>query len=200
MTNADLPRDPIARFIEVFAAARAVDRSLSPEPTAFTLATVDADGEVSARVLLLKGVDHDGFVFYTNLESRKGRALRETGRAAMCFHWPHLETQVRVEGPITPVTDDEADQYFASRPRGSQIGAWASAQSRPLQRYEELEERVADLERQYAGAVVPRPPHWSGFRLAPSRMEFWRNMPSRLHRREQYYRDGSGWRVELLNP
>jgi pyridoxamine 5'-phosphate oxidase len=192
--------DPIERFSRTLAEAQNLDRTLVPEPTAFTLATVDAAGNPSARVLLLKGVDAEGFVFYTNQESRKGRELLATARAAMCFHWAHLETQIRIEGPTTPVSPEEADAYFASRPRGSQVGAWASAQSRPLTRYDDLVARVAELEREFEGKTVPRPPYWSGFRLAPQRIEFWKNMPSRLHRRELYTREKNGWRVELLYP
>jgi pyridoxamine 5'-phosphate oxidase len=194
------PADPIARFLALLDAAKALDRALVPEPTAFTLATADEGGHPSARVLLLKGADHDGFVFYTNFESRKGRELLANPHAALCFHWVHLETQVRVEGPVSRVSDAEADAYFATRPRGSQIGAWASAQSRPLDTYDGLESRVRELERRYDGTTVPRPPHWSGFRVLPDRIEFWKNMPSRLHRRDLYERAGDGWQITQLNP
>jgi pyridoxamine 5'-phosphate oxidase len=151
-------------------------------------------------VLLLKCVDSQGFVFYTNLESRKGGELLGDPRASLCFHWPHLEFQVRVEGAAALVPDEEADAYFASRPRGSQIGAWASTQSRPLASYQELEERVSRYTREFAGREVPRPAYWSGFRLTPERIEFWKNMPSRLHRREVYERSGDGWTVGALFP
>ena len=192
--------DPIARFNALLAEARAVDRVRLPEPTAFALGTVGADGQPSVRILLIKHVDDRGFVFYTNFESRKGRELSATGKAALCFHWQPLEVQVRVEGPVTRVSDAEADAYCASRARGSQVGAWASLQSRPIDPPGELERRVAEFEKKFAGREVPRPPHWGGWRLAPNAIEFWKNMPSRLHVRHKYLREGSGWRVETLYP
>ena len=192
--------DPIVRFQRLLAEAKAVDRALLPEPTAFALGTVSPDGWPAVRILLLKAVDERGFAFYTNYESRKGRELLATRRAAMCFHWQPLEVQVRVEGTIVPVSDAEADAYFASRARGSQIGAWASLQSRPIDPPGTLEERVAEFERRFDGKPVPRPPHWSGFRLEPRAIEFWKNMPSRLHIRHRYTRDDAAWRVETLYP
>lgn len=192
--------DPIARFTALLDQARAVDRAILPEPTAFSLATVDESGRPSVRILLLKSVDQSGFVFYTNHDSRKGRELLATGLAALCFHWQPLEVQVRVEGTAAPVTAAEADEYFASRPRGSQIGAWASTQSRTLSRRQDLDERVARYEREYEGKPVVRPSHWSGFRVTPSRIEFWKGMPSRLHHREVYLRLPNGWRTEMLYP
>lgn len=192
--------DPIARFTALLDEARAIDPAILPEPTAFSLATVDEGGRPSLRIILLKSVDASGFVFYTNHESRKGRELLATQRAALCFHWQPLEIQVRIEGPATPVTAAEADEYFASRPRGSQIGAWASTQSRTLARRADLEERVKRYEREFEGKAVARPGHWSGFRVAPERIEFWKGVPSRLHQREVYQRDGERWRTELLYP
>ena len=150
--------------------------------------------------MLLKAVDERGFAFYTNFESRKGREALATKRAALCFHWQPLEVQVRVEGPIEPVSDAEADAYFASRARGSQIGAWASAQSREMASPGDLDTRVAEMEKRFAGGAVPRPPYWSGFRIRPERIEFWKNMPSRLHVRQVYTRDGAGWNVRQLYP
>ena len=192
--------DPLAHFRTLLAAAQAVDRTLLPEPTAMTLATVGADGQPSARLVLLKAVDERGFVFYTNLRSRKGRDLAANPRAALTFHWQPLEVQVRVEGTVEQVSDREADEYFATRDRGSQIGAWASDQSETLARDADLDARVADAERRFAGRDVPRPPHWSGYRVIPARVEFWRNRPSRLHERRLFERDGGEWRERLLFP
>jgi pyridoxamine 5'-phosphate oxidase len=192
--------DPIARFRALFERAAKLPREQLPEPTAFALGTVDASCQPSVRIVLLKDVDARGFVFYTNFESRKGRELLATGRAAMCFHWQPLEEQVRIEGRAEPVSDAEADEYFASRARGSQIGAWASIQSQPMQTAGDLDARVLEMERRFAGGPVPRPPHWSGFRIVPERIEFWRNMPSRLHVRHVYVRAGDGWSVQQLYP
>jgi pyridoxamine 5'-phosphate oxidase len=197
----DLPNDdPIARFQALFEEAKRIPKDVLPEPTAFALGTVDASGQPSVRIVLLKAVDQRGFVFYTNFESRKGRELLASHRAAMCFHWQLMETQVRVEGRVDVVSDAEADAYFASRARGSQIGAWASIQSRPMNSPDDLDRRVAETEERFRGVPVPRPPHWSGFRIVPDRIEFWKNMPSRLHVRHVYSRDDDGWSVERLYP
>ncbi|HEY2067282.1 MAG TPA: pyridoxamine 5'-phosphate oxidase [Gemmatimonadaceae bacterium] len=192
--------EPFIRFTELLATARAVGPPALPEPTAFTLATVGDDGQPSARVVLLKAVDERGFVFYTNVESRKGRELLAHPKAAMCFHWQPLERQVRVEGVARPVSPEEADAYFASRQRGSQLGAWASLQSRTMEQPTDLDTRVAEMDTRFAGQPVPRPPYWSGFRIVPHRIEFWRNMPSRLHQRDLYLREADGWRREVLYP
>jgi pyridoxamine 5'-phosphate oxidase len=199
-TEAAPPADPIAYFRSLLAEAEGVDRVLLPEPTAMSLATVGADGQPSLRIVLLKGVDDRGFVFYTNCESRKGRELLAHPRAALCFHWQPLERQVRIEGRAEPVAPEEADAYFATRARLSQIGAWASLQSRPLASDAELEARVREVEERYAGRQVPRPPFWSGFRVRPERIEFWRNRAFRLHERLLYERDGAAWRVQHLFP
>ncbi len=192
--------EPFERFAELMAAARAVERSVLPEPTAFALGTVGADGQPSVRIVLLKAVDERGFVFYTNYESRKGREVLAHPKAAMCFHWQPLERQVRVEGAVTTVAGEEADAYFASRARGSQLGAWASFQSQVMESPDLLDVRVREMERRFAGGPVPRPPHWSGFRITPHRIEFWHNMPSRLHERRVYLREPLGWRTETLYP
>ncbi len=191
--------DPIDRFIQLLERAKRADLA---EPTAMALATAGADGKPSVRMVLLKGVDRSGFVFYTNLESQKASELGENPHAALGIHWPPLETQVRVEGRVVRVGHAEADAYFATRPRGSQIGAWSSPQSQPLSSYAELEARVAEIERRFADSTVPRPPFWSGFRLEPERIEFWSGRANRLHERELYTRDeaGDGWTVQLLYP
>ncbi len=193
-------QDPIERFQAMLARATAVDRAMLPEPTAMALGTVGTDGQPAVRIVLLKAVDERGFVFYTNLDSRKGNELRSHPLAALCFHWQVLEEQVRVEGRVERVSDEEADAYFASRPRGSQLGAWASLQSEPVVEPGDLERRLEEVTRRFAGADVPRPPHWSGLRVVPSRIEFWHNQPSRLHVRHRYDREGEGWRISTLYP
>ena len=192
--------DPIARFLELLAEAEALGRAVLPEQTAMMLSTVGADGQPSSRVVLLKAVDARGFVFYTNLESRKARELTAHPRAALCFHWQLLERQVRIEGEAEPVSAAEADAYFATRARLSQIGAWASRQSRRLTSDAELEARVREVEERFEGQEVPRPPHWSGFRVVPRRIEFWRNRAYRLHERLLYERTDGQWLVSRLYP
>ena len=189
--------DPIARFAKLFEQAK---KAVAPEPTAVVLATADADGKPSARVVLLKGFDERGFVFYTNLTSRKGKELQANPQAALCFYWPPLYQQVRVEGKIEIVSDAEADAYFATRPFGSQIGAWASKQSEVLANREELEMQFKALEEKFAGREVPRPPFWSGFRVIPERIEFWESRENRLHDRTVYTRDNGEWVMEKLYP
>jgi pyridoxamine 5'-phosphate oxidase len=189
--------DPLDLFNAWFAEA---GKSEPNDANAVALATVDAAGRPSLRMVLLKGCDARGFVFYTNFESRKGRELLATGRAALCFHWKSLRRQVRIEGPAAPVDAAEADAYFASRDRGSQIGAWASLQSQPLAGKMELMGRVARYAAQFGVTRVPRPPHWSGFRLAHERIEFWQDGRFRLHDRLVYERDGAGWKTGLLYP
>jgi len=195
-----IPPDPIERFREIFERAEKIDRSIMPEPNAMSLATVENGKQPSVRIVLLKAFDERGFVFYTNFEGRKGRQLLAQPRAALCFFWPFLDTQVRVEGSVTKVSDEEADDYFASRARLSQIGAWPSKQRRPLEAPSALDQRVAEYEKKFEGKPVPRPAFWSGFRVAPERIEFWKGKPNRLHERHLYTRKADGWRIETLYP
>jgi pyridoxamine 5'-phosphate oxidase len=191
--------DPLQRFAELFAEAR-----VNPchDPTAMTLSTEGLDGRPAARVVLLKGVDGGGLVFYTNTRSRKGREIAANPNVALTLWWPHIGWQVRVEGAAAPVTTEEADAYFATRARGSQLGAWASEQSETLGSRAELEARLAELTERYEGQAVPRPPHWSGYRVTPVMIELWRNREDRLHEREQWVRASptAPWTMRLLNP
>jgi len=173
-----------------------------PEPTAMTVASIGKDGRPSARTVLLKGFDQRGFVFYTNFESRKGRQLAANPQAALLFHWKMLRdgVQVEIEGTVEPVSAAEADSYFASRPRDSQIGAWASKQSQTLDSRQTLEIRIAEYEQKFAGGEVPRPPHWSGFRVVPELIEFWYGAKFRLHERQRYERVDGVWHRRMLFP
>ena len=193
-------QNPISRFNRLYAQAEKVDRAILPEPNAMSLATIGMNGAPSVRIVLMKSVDEQGFVFYTNLEGRKGRDLRTHPIAAICFHWAALEVQVRAEGGVTQVSDREADEYFATRPRESQIGAWASIQSQPIEHATDLANRIAEVEDRFDGKNVTRPPFWSGFRLRPDRIEFWKARPGRLHERHLYTRSGENWVMETLYP
>jgi pyridoxamine 5'-phosphate oxidase len=197
LRRADLVADPLEQFRRWFDEAR--DLGL-PEPNAMTLATVDASGQPAARTVLLKGTDHRGLTFFTNLESRKARELAANPRAALVFWWQPQARQVRFEGAIETVAEAEADAYFASRPRGSQIGAWASAQSAAIADRAALETAEREIAARFAEAEVPRPPFWGGYRLVPARVEFWQGRRNRLHDRLCYVRDGRRWRIERLAP
>lgn len=191
--------EPFGLFAKWFAEAQAEEPN---DPNAMALATVDADGAPDVRMVLLKGVDAQGFVFYTNVESAKGRELADAPRAALNFHWKSLRRQVRVRGPVDPVTSAEADAYFASRPRDSRIGAWASQQSRPMENRFSLETAVAKYAARFALGPVPRPSYWSGYRVRPVQIEFWRDKPFRLHERIAFRRDvpEGEWLKERLYP
>ncbi|WP_437498854.1 pyridoxamine 5'-phosphate oxidase [Sorangium sp. So ce1099] len=191
------PTDPFVLARELLEQRQTTEPT---DATAMTLATADASGRPSARMVLLKGIDDRGFVFFTNYSSRKAVELEANPFAALCIHWAKAAEQIRVEGRVERVTEAESDAYFATRPRGSQIGAWASRQSAPLPSRERLIERVREVEARFEGRPVPRPEFWGGYRVVPERIEIWRGQESRLHDRVVYHRDGDGWRVERLYP
>ncbi|MES1972006.1 MAG: pyridoxamine 5'-phosphate oxidase [Pseudomonadota bacterium] len=188
---------PFPLFDAWYAEARETELN---DSNAMALATADAVGRPAVRMVLLKGHGPDGFVFYTNQESRKAGDIIANPQAALLFHWKSLRRQIRIEGPLTPVTLAEADAYFASRHRDSQLGAWASDQSRPLDSRATFEARFEEAKARFDGAAVPRPPHWGGYRLTPNRIEFWQDRAHRLHERHLWVRDGDGWREGLLYP
>ncbi|WP_083604183.1 pyridoxamine 5'-phosphate oxidase [Pajaroellobacter abortibovis] len=196
----DEPHDPFFRFRESFARAL-----VSPpfDPIAMTLATADPSGHPSARIVFLKGMDERGFLFYTNRLSRKGKDLSLNPHAALCIYWPHLKEQIRIEGDVELTSDEESDTYFASRPRQSQLSAWASQQSEPLPSHKALMERMERFEKQFQHHTIPRPPHWGGYRLIPLQIEFWEEEVHRLHSRILYSRTSpldTEWSIERLNP
>ncbi|MFC7535781.1 pyridoxamine 5'-phosphate oxidase [Sphingomonas sp. GCM10030256] len=189
--------DPFALFADWFAEARTKEIN---DPDAMALATADAEGRPSVRMVLLKGHGPEGFTFYTNMDSRKGGELAANPHASICLHWKSLRRQVRADGPVVPVSEAAADAYFASRARDSQLGAWASEQSRRLDRHETFEQRFEQMKARFAGGAVPRPPHWSGYRIVPRQIEFWADRAFRLHERRLFTRVDDGWAESLLYP
>lgn len=190
-------KDPFKQFAVWF---REANEEIPVLPEGMTLATCGDDGQPQARVVLLKDFDDRGFVFFTNYKSAKGRELEQNDRAVLNFWWGPLERQVRITGRVTKVSDEESDVYFATRPHGSRIGAWASEQSARVESREILESRVSDLEQKYGDGVIPRPPHWGGYRLVPDAIEFWQGRADRLHDRLLYERSGEHWQIDRLNP
>jgi pyridoxamine 5'-phosphate oxidase len=196
LRRSDLADDPFSQFADWYERAAAE----VPLADAICIATVDPDGLPDARMVLLKGHGPEGFRFYTNLESAKGRQLAAAPHAAMVAYWRELDRQVRARGPVERLDDADSDAYFAGRPRDSQLGAWASAQSEPLGSREELDDRVAEFDIAYRDRPIPRPPHWGGYLLIPAEVEFWQGQVGRLHDRFRYRRDGGGWTIERLSP
>ena len=197
LDKADVDPDPIVQFHEWF--ENAVEADLH-EPNAMILATATNDGKPSARTVLLKGYDERGFVFYTNYEGRKAKEIEANPACALLFYWGELERQVRIEGRATRLSGEESDAYFASRPPGSRLGAWASEQSHPVEDRSILEERVRALQAEYEGREIPRPPFWGGYRIEPETIEFWQGRENRLHDRIVYHRSGRGWKIVRLQP
>ena len=193
----DVLPDPFAQFQQWFDAALS---ARVPEPNAMHISTVTAEGRPNGRIVLLKDVSDAGFTFFTNYESRKGQELIQQPFAALTFFYPELERQIRIEGRVEKVSAEESEAYFNSRPRGSQIGAWVSHQSTEIDNRDVLESRQRELEGQFADQVIPRPPHWGGFRVMPDRLEFWQGRPSRLHDRIRYRKEGDNWLIERLSP
>ena len=198
LDEADAAPSPFRQFAAWFTDAQAAN---IPDPNAMTVATATPDGRPSARIVLLKGYDERGFVFYTNYKSRKGQEVASNPIAALVFFWPALERQIRITGAVAPVSRDETDRYFRSRPRGSRLGAWASRQSAVIADRAEVEDQLHSLDQQYPGDDIPTPPHWGGYRVAPDAFEFWQGRPSRLHDRLRYTRQPDGsWRIDRLAP
>lgn len=198
LTREDLSDDPIAQFGQWF--DEALERVKDAEPNAMTLATVDALGAPAVRTVLLKYFDHDGFVFFTNLESRKASHIEENPSVALLFWWPELERQIEITGVADRISSVESAKYFMTRPRGSQLGAWVSDQSRVLTSRKALEIKLGEMKRKFADGEVPLPKFWGGYRVTPTMMEFWQGQPDRLHDRFQYVREGQGWRIQRLSP
>jgi pyridoxamine 5'-phosphate oxidase len=197
LTESGADADPVEQFRKWFEEALAADLH---EPNAMTLGTATPGGRPSARIVLLKGFDERGFVFYTNYEGRKARELEDNPYCALVFYWGELERQVRVEGRASRIPKEESDAYFDSRPRGSRLGAWVSEQSRTIESREALEDRLRELEERYEGAEIPRPPFWGGYRVEPDSVEFWQGRENRLHDRLIYRRSERGWKIERLQP